>query len=87
MKTPKRIEFGQHIVSDPEICGGEWTFKGTRMFVKDALYFLAQGYDWDAVSKQLYGLPHEAIAEAIKLASDALTEKSEKRGERRRQAA
>jgi uncharacterized protein (DUF433 family) len=87
MKARKRIEFGEYIVSDPEICHGHLTFKGTRMLVKDVLYFVAQGYDWGAISKEFYGLPHEAIAEAINLACRALIEKTERQIERRKQAA
>ncbi len=80
MKTPKRIEFGQYIVSDPEICGGEWTFKGTRMFVKDALEMLADGYDFERISEAFYGrVNREAILEAIRLAGQALGEKRERR--------
>ena len=80
MKTRKRKEFGQYIVADPEICGGQLTFKGTRIFVKDVLAMLAKGYDWDRISSEFDGrLSHETIAEAIALASDALIEKTEKR--------
>lgn len=80
MKVRKRIEFGQHIVSDPEICGGEWTFKGTRMFVKDALEMLADGYDFERISEAFYGrVNREAILEAIRLAGQALGEKRERR--------
>lgn len=80
MKTPKRIEFGQYIVSDPEICGGEWTFKGTRMFVKDALEMLADGYDFEQISEEFYGrVGREAILEAIRLAGQVLAEKNWKR--------
>jgi uncharacterized protein (DUF433 family) len=91
MKARKRIELGQYIVSDPEICGGELTFKGTRMFVKDVLYFLSKGEDWGTISRELYGLPHAAIAETIKLAGEALLEKSYrvkpvKKAEKRRAA-
>lgn len=86
MKTPKRIELGKYVVSDPEICHGHLTFKGTRLLVKDALYFVSKGYDWDTISKELYGLPHEAIAEAIELASDALIEKAESQIEKRKRA-
>ncbi|HXG22431.1 MAG TPA: DUF433 domain-containing protein [Methylomirabilota bacterium] len=87
MKARKRREFGQHIISDPEICHGHLTFKGTRMLVKDVLYFVAQGYDWNTISKEFYGLPREAIAEAIDLACRALLEKTEKQIERRKRAA
>jgi uncharacterized protein (DUF433 family) len=80
MKTRRRKEFGQYIVADPEICGGQLTFKGTRIFVKDVLTMLAKGYDWDRLSVEFDGrLSHEAIAEAIELAGKALMEQTEKR--------
>jgi len=80
MKARKRIEFGQYIVSDPEIFGGEWTFKGTRLFVKDALDMLAKGYNWEQINYAFDGrVSQEAIAEAIALARQALVEKTEKR--------
>ena len=46
MAARKRKEFGDYIVSDPEICGGDLTFKGTRVLVKDVLYYAGQGKDW-----------------------------------------
>ncbi|MBL8190343.1 MAG: DUF433 domain-containing protein [Acidobacteria bacterium] len=75
MKEAKRIELGKYIVSDPEICHGQLTFNGTRLLVKDALYFVAKGYDWNSISKEFYDLPHEAIAEAVELASQALIDR------------
>lgn len=50
MKTHKRVDFGKYIVSDPEICGGEWTFKGTRILVRDVLHMIAKGWDWDQLA-------------------------------------
>ena len=79
MRTRKRTELGEYIVSDPEVCGGELTFKGTRMFVKDVLYFVSKGEDWNTISIEFYDLPREAIAEAVKLASEALLEKSSRK--------
>ena len=80
MKTVKRKEFGQYIVSDPEICHGQLTFKGTRIMVNSVLEMLAEGYTWDRISKSYdRKIHHEAIAEAIKLARDALFGKAEKR--------
>ncbi len=79
MKAKKRIEFGEHIVADPEICHGQLTFKGTRIMVKDVLDMVAKGWDWKKISKVWFGkISHEAIEEAIKLASEALVEKAEK---------
>ena len=80
MRTRKRKELGQYIVADPEICHGQLTFKGTRLFVKDVLAMLAKGYDWERISYEFDGrVSHAAIAEAIELASKALIEKTEKR--------
>jgi uncharacterized protein (DUF433 family) len=76
----KRIELGQYIVADPETCHGQLTFKGTRIFVKDVLYYLAKGRDWDWISAAYDGrVSHEAIAEAIELARDALIRQTEPR--------
>ena len=77
MKTSKRVEFSKYIVSDPEICGGELTFTGTRIFIKDVLAMLAAGYDWERISYEFDGrLSRAAIAEAIELARAALLEKA-----------
>jgi uncharacterized protein (DUF433 family) len=79
MSARKRKELGRYIVADPEICGGQLTFKGTRIFVKDVLAMLAKGYDWDRISAEFDGrLSQAAIAEAISLASNALIEKTRK---------
>jgi len=84
MRTRKRKELGQYIVADPEICHGQLTFKGTRIMVKSVLYYVAQGKDWDWISREYLGkVGREAIAEAVSLASAALLEKM---GERRRAA-
>jgi len=45
MRKKKRVEFGEYIVSDPEICGRQLTFKGTRILVKSVLYMLSKGWD------------------------------------------
>ncbi len=83
MNKAKRIEFGQNIVSDPKICGGDLTFKGTRILVKDVLYLLAKEWDWDRVSAAYDNrLSHEAIAEAIALARESLVERAENQRQR-----
>jgi uncharacterized protein (DUF433 family) len=80
MKARKRTELGQYIVADPEICHGQLTFKGTRIMVKSILEMLARGYDWDRIAAAYNSrITHDAIAEVVKLASDALIEKSEQR--------
>lgn len=79
MKTAKRKEYGQYIVSDPEICGGQLTFKGTRIFVKDVLEMVAQGWAWGKISEAWFGrIGPEAIAEAVALANTALLQQTDK---------
>jgi uncharacterized protein (DUF433 family) len=76
----QRKEYGQYIVADPEICHGQLTFKGTRIIVKDVLYYVAKGRDWDWISMAYDGrISHEAITEAVELARDALISRTEKR--------
>jgi uncharacterized protein (DUF433 family) len=69
MRSRKRIELGQYIVSDPEICGGDLTFKSTRVLVKDVLFYVGKGKNWDWISKAYDGrISRAAIAEAVALA-------------------
>ena len=80
MRTRKRVELGEYVVADPEICHGQLTFKGTRIMVKSVLFYVGQGKDWDWISEQYFGkVSREAVAEAVKLASEALVEKAERR--------
>jgi uncharacterized protein (DUF433 family) len=49
------------------------TFKGTRLFVSDVLEMVAEGMEWDQIIRECHGrITRAAIAEAIRLASDAL---------------
>jgi len=78
MAALKRKQYGEYIVSDSKICGGDLTFKGTRLLVKDVLHYVAKGKDWDWISKAYDGrLSHEAIAEAVELAPEGMSEGQE----------
>ena len=64
---------GRYIISDPKICHGKPTFKGTRIMVADVLEQMASGMDWEAIVEEWRGsLNKDAIAEALRLARDAL---------------
>ena len=70
-KKPKRVELGEHIVADPQICHGKPTFKGTRVMVFQVLEQVAFGTPWERIMWSWRGkVPMEAITEAVKLASD-----------------
>jgi uncharacterized protein (DUF433 family) len=67
---PCRVELGRHIVADPEICGGQPTFKGTRIMVWIVLEQLEDGLTWDQIVGEWNGhVSKQAIAEAISISS------------------
>jgi uncharacterized protein (DUF433 family) len=76
----KRAEFiGRYVVCDPKVCHGKPTFRGTRIFVADVLEQVAQGMAWETIVEQWRGkVAFPAIAEAVRLASDALLSHAQK---------
>src|SRR5205085_10516619 len=67
----KRVNLGEHIVADPQICHGKPTFKGTRIMVFQVLEQVAFGTPWERIVWSWRGkVPMEAITEAVKLASE-----------------
>lgn len=68
-----RRELGEHIVIDSEIHHGDITFRGTRIPVAFVLEDVADGTDWDTIIELWHGsITNEAIAEAVRLATEAL---------------
>ncbi len=64
---------GRYIVTSPDICHGKPTFRGTRIFVADVLDQVASGMAWETILDEWHHcITHEAIAEAIRLANQAL---------------
>jgi len=64
---------GRYIISDPSICHGEPTFRGTRILVKDVLEQIESGMAWEAIIEEWRGtLTKEAIADAVHLVREAL---------------
>jgi uncharacterized protein (DUF433 family) len=73
-RPAERVELGQYIVADPNICHGKLTFKGTRIFVADVLEDVERGLSWDFITHRWGGgrISKAAIAEAVHLARNAL---------------
>lgn len=67
----QKIEIGQHLVIDPEICSGQMTFKGTRVTVDVVFVYLAKGYSIDMLLQSWPQLSRVAVKEAIDLAAQA----------------
>src|SRR3989338_5100218 len=76
-KLMKRLKLGEYIITDPDICHGKPTFKGTRIMVKQVLDMVAEGTTWDEIISEYDGaISREAIAEAVRVASRSFTEKN-----------
>ena len=58
--------YGRYVVSDPEICHGKPTFRGTRILVADVLEQVAEGLAWETIIEEWRrSVTKEAIAEAV----------------------
>jgi uncharacterized protein (DUF433 family) len=74
-KTTTFQVLGRHMVADPDICHGKPTFRGTRVLVADVLDQVAAGLAWETIIEEWRGnITQEAIAEAVRLARQALLE-------------
>lgn len=74
-KNTKIQLLGQHIITDPKICHGKPTFRGTRIMVYQVLEMVATGMTWEAIIEQCHNsITQEAISEAVSLASKAFAE-------------
>ena len=75
----KRKLYGRYIVSDPEICHGKPTFRGTRIMVADVLEQVADGLDWETIIEEWRGsITKEAISEAVSLSRQTFLENVDK---------
>jgi len=73
--TEKPLLKGHYIVTDPEICHGQPTFRGTRIMVSQVLQMVADGMTWEAIVEQCHNsITKEAIAEAVSLAQKTFVE-------------
>lgn len=64
---------GRYVVTDPNVCHGKPTFRGTRVMVSDVLDQVAAGMAWESIIEEWNdSITKEAIQEAVNLASQAL---------------
>jgi uncharacterized protein (DUF433 family) len=74
-KTTQPQVLGRYIVAAPDICHGKPTFRGTCILVADVLDQVAAGLAWETIIEEWRGsITQEAIAEAVRLARQALLE-------------
>jgi len=72
-----RVELGQYIVADPEICRGKPTFKGTRIMVWQVLDDVAEGRSWEFIcgTRWCGRISLAAVGEAVKLSRQSWLDK------------
>jgi uncharacterized protein (DUF433 family) len=59
---------GRYIVTDPRICHGQPTFRGTRVLVADVLEHVGAGMDWQSIIEDWHAnISEDAIREAVDL--------------------
>ena len=72
-----RLMLGRYIVADSAICHGKPTFRGTRIMVWQVLSMVARGLDWETIVERCHhSITEDAIAEAVKLSSEAFVKHS-----------
>ena len=68
------MNYGQYIVRDPAICGGEPVVKGTRVTVRTILASLAEGMTGAEIVKDLPTLDEAAVRAVIAFAAASAEE-------------
>ena len=63
------MDFQQHIVTDPHICGGQPVFRGTRVLLRTVLGYLAHGEPVETILKDFPTLSREHVRAAIAFAA------------------
>ena len=69
---------GRYVVTDPDICHGKPTFRGTRILVADVLEQVADGLAWETIIEEWRGsISYDAIAEAVRLSRQAFLDNAD----------
>lgn len=68
------MNYRQHIVRDPAICGGEPVVKGTRVTVRTVLASLAEGMTAAEVVREFPTISDEAVRAVIAFAAASAEE-------------
>ena len=68
-----RIEINEHIVADDEVCGGDLTFKGTRVLVWQVIELLGAGVTIEEILRDYFPqITKEAILSGLTYASGTI---------------
>lgn len=65
------MDYAAHFVRDPEICGGETVFRGTRVLLRTVLADLADGASMEQILADFPSLNENHLRAAIAFAAAA----------------
>jgi uncharacterized protein (DUF433 family) len=68
------MNYHDHIVSDPAICGGQPVIRGTRVLVRVILGYLAHGEALEVILRELPSLTEEDVRAVIAFAAASASE-------------
>jgi uncharacterized protein (DUF433 family) len=68
------VTLEDHIVRDPAICGGQPTFRGSRVLLRTVLGYLAQGEGTETILADYPSLTVEHVRAAIAFAAASAAE-------------
>lgn len=68
------MQFGEHIVRDPAVCGGQPVFSGTRVLLRTVLGFLARGQSSATILDEFPTLTEAHVRAAIAFAASSASE-------------
>jgi uncharacterized protein (DUF433 family) len=74
MGNERGYKYGERIVRDPKICGGQAVFKGTRLTLRTVLASLATGDTAEEILADFPSLSPEDIQAAIAFAAASAEE-------------
>jgi uncharacterized protein (DUF433 family) len=68
------MDYNEHIVRDPAVCGGEPVFEGTRVTLRTVLASLAAGDSFEALLQDFPTLTEQHLRAAVAFAAAAAAE-------------
>lgn len=68
------MDYSQHIVRDPKICGGQPVIKGTRVTLRTVLACLAEGAGIDQIVQDFPSLTEKDVRAVIAFAAASTQE-------------
>jgi len=68
------MNYHDHIISDPTICGGQPVIRGTRVLVRVLLGYLAHGETLEVILREFPSLAEEDVRAVIAFAAASASE-------------